>query len=43
MANTYTQMYHTRRRFQDEYMELLRKFNVDYNPKYVFDWVDSAE
>ena len=35
--------HHTRRRFQEEYMELLRKFNVNYNPKYVFDWIDNAE
>ncbi len=43
MANTYTQSHienqpehHARRSFRDEYLRLLERFGVDYDPKYVF-------
>lgn len=32
--------HHTKRSFREEYIELLKKFNIDYNPKYVFNPVD---
>jgi REP-associated tyrosine transposase len=32
--------HHARRSFRDEYLALLRKFDVEYNPKYVFDFID---
>lgn len=28
--------HHTRKTFQEEYLEFLRKFNIDYNEKYIF-------
>ena len=28
--------HHTKRSFRDEYIELLEKFNVEYDPKYIF-------
>ena len=35
--------HHTKRHFREEYMELLKKFHVDYNPRYVFDWIDDID
>ena len=32
--------HHSRQTFKAEYLELLENFNVDYNDKYLFDWVD---
>lgn len=32
--------HHQKRSFKDEYVELLGKFNVDYNDKYLFDWIE---
>jgi REP element-mobilizing transposase RayT len=32
--------HHSRRTFREEYLELLKKFDVDYDPKYMFDWID---
>ena len=32
--------HHKKQSFRDEYLLLLDKFNVDYNPKYLFDWYD---
>jgi hypothetical protein len=26
--------------FRDEYIELLQKFNVDYDEKYLFEWIE---
>jgi putative transposase len=31
--------HHSRRTFKQEYLELLKKFSVEYDEKYVFDWV----
>ena len=28
--------HHTKRSFREEYIELLEKFNVEYDPKYIF-------
>jgi len=32
--------HHSRKTFREEYLELLKKFDVDYDPKYIFDWID---
>jgi len=32
--------HHSRKTFRDEYLEMLSKFNVEYDPKYVFNWID---
>lgn len=32
--------HHAKRSFKDEYMELLRKFEIDYNDAYLFDFYD---
>lgn len=32
--------HHNRRSFKDEYLELLQKYQVEYDEKYVFDWLD---
>ena len=29
--------HHTRRTFEDEYLEMLRKHEVEFDPKYVFE------
>ena len=29
--------HHLKKSFKEEYLEFLEKFNIDYNPKYVFD------
>ncbi len=31
--------HHARKAFREEYLALLKKFNIEYNEKYVFDWV----
>jgi REP element-mobilizing transposase RayT len=31
--------HHSRKTFKQEYLELLKKFSVEYDEKYVFDWV----
>ncbi len=33
-------MHHKKRSFKDEYIELLNKFDVPYNEKYLFDWIE---
>ncbi len=32
--------HHKKKTFKEEYIELLKKFNVEYNPKYVFEFYD---
>ncbi len=32
--------HHKKRTFKEEYMELLRKFEIEFNEKYLFDWID---
>ena len=34
------EQHHLKRVFQDEYREMLKKFNVEYDEKYVFQWID---
>jgi putative transposase len=35
------QQHHAKRSFRDEYIELLQKFNIEYNEKYLFDWIET--
>lgn len=32
--------HHAKRSFKDEYLEMLRRFRVEFDSKYVFKWVD---
>ena len=32
--------HHAEKKFRKEYMELLKRFEIDYNEKYLFDWMD---
>ena len=32
--------HHKKQTFKDEYLSLLNKFDVDYHPKYLFEWYD---
>lgn len=31
--------HHSRKTFKDEYLEILEKFNVEYDMKYIFNWI----
>ncbi|MBZ0202998.1 MAG: IS200/IS605 family transposase [Ignavibacteria bacterium] len=33
--------HHKKRTFKEEYIDLLEKFNIEYNPKYVFEFYDN--
>ena len=35
--------HHSRKTFKDEYLEMLKNFDVEYDPKYIFDWLDGQE
>lgn len=32
--------HHKRKTFKEEYLELLQKFDIHYDPKYLFDWIN---
>ena len=32
--------HHRKKTFKEEYLTLLKKFNIDYNEKYLFDWAE---
>ena len=32
--------HHARRSFKDEYLEMLRRFNVEYDERYLFVWIE---
>ena len=34
--------HHSRKTFKQEYLEMLEKFNVAYNNKYLFEWIDGV-
>jgi len=34
------EQHHARRSFREEYLEMLKKFEVEYNGKYVFEFYD---
>ncbi len=36
----YIEKHHAKKTFRDEYIEMLERFNVEYDAKYVFDWVE---
>jgi putative transposase len=33
------ELHHQKKTFKDEYIELLHKFNIEYDEKYLFDWI----
>jgi REP element-mobilizing transposase RayT len=34
------EMHHLKSTFKEEYLSLLRKFEIEYDGKYLFDWID---
>jgi len=32
--------HHKKRTFKEEYMELLEKFEIEYDEKYLFEWIE---
>jgi hypothetical protein len=32
--------HHSKRSFNQEYIELLKKYQVEYDEKYVFEWIE---
>ena len=34
------QEHHKRKTFKEEYLEFLKKFEIEYNEKYLFDWIE---
>jgi putative transposase len=32
--------HHSKKTFKEEYVDLLKKFNIDYNEKYLFEWIE---
>jgi hypothetical protein len=32
--------HHSRKSFKDEYLELLQKYKIEYDEKYVFEWLE---
>lgn len=32
--------HHKKTTFKDEYLDFLKKFNVEYDPKYLFEWIE---
>ena len=32
--------HHSRKTFRDEYLEMLKKFSIEYDARYLFDWVE---
>jgi putative transposase len=37
---TNQEQHHKKRTFKEEYIELLRKFEIEYDEKYLFEWID---
>ncbi|MEA3452384.1 MAG: IS200/IS605 family transposase [Bacteroidota bacterium] len=35
------QKHHKRKTFKEEYIEFLEKFKIEYNDKYLFEWIDN--
>lgn len=33
--------HHKTKSFKEEYLEFLEKFEIDYNEKYLFEWIES--
>ena len=36
------EQHHSKRSFKQEYIEMLRKFNIEYDEKYLFEWVENG-
>lgn len=36
----YQEEHHRKRTFKEEYLDLLQKFDIDFNEKYLFEWID---
>ena len=34
------ELHHKKLTFKEEYIDFLKKFNVDFNEKYLFDWIE---
>lgn len=34
--------HHIKKTFKEEYLDFLKKYEIDYNEKYLFDWLDSS-
>jgi len=34
------EQHHKKKTFRDEYVELLQKFNIEYDEKYLFEWIE---
>ena len=32
--------HHKKKTFREEYLDFLKKFEIEYNAKYLFDWID---
>ncbi len=37
------QEHHKKHTFKEEYLEFLKKFEMEYDEKYLFDWVEEDE
>ncbi|MCI0528583.1 MAG: IS200/IS605 family transposase [Nitrospira sp.] len=37
------EVHHSKKSFKEEYMEMLEKFKVEYDPKYIFNWIEGDE
>lgn len=35
-------LHHRKKKFKDEYLELLQKFEVDYDPARLFEWIEDS-
>lgn len=35
--------HHKKQTFKDEYMEFLRKFQIEFKEEYLFEWIDAKE
>ncbi len=34
------ELHHKEKSFKDEYLQILKKFEIEYNEKYLFNWID---
>jgi hypothetical protein len=34
------EQHHQKKTFKDEYLELLQNFEIEYNEKYLFEWIE---
>ncbi len=34
------ELHHKKKSFKDEYIEFLKKFEIDYNERYLFEWIE---